>query len=622
MEEREAARITARFLSQASSAVFAFSEKLSSSRYLRYFIIALLPVLVFLQYPADKVDYDLWWHMALGKHYITHGTMTIDHSIFSWTPTDAAWIYNTFLGSTAIYIFYHFLGGFGLWLLQSSIFIGVFISFLLFLRAAGQRLDINSVAVIAAVAFACSPACRYYKPELFSVLLFCWAAFIFFYVKTTRRKQFFYLYPLLFIFWVNLHGAFVVGLIFLAMVFVGELMNRIFYPRESFTYKELGHFGVAMILCLVATLLNPYGVDYLWSTYEGITSDINAEVNKKYILAYVSLWPYLKIRGFEYFSISLTAFITTFMFLSLLVLFIYDFIRRRSVDFALLFTSAALFWKGMDTVRATYFFIILFFFIFFYLLVCRLKWSRFFYKATLFSFLLIIFFMASVSYLNFRLTADNKWFGRGIDDFAPAKEVEFLKKYKMEGLLFNDYVIGGYLMWDLYPEYKVFIDPRCSPYVRKVMPAYMEFTTRTVSSADIRRFREEYPFDIVMLHYRQMALIFDFLRAEGDEWRLLYFEKNAAILIHKSLLPIIKTEAGNVNLGPVRFRNVKNPEILMNVFNFYVYLNPRAGRYIYNIFEKNISDHYRFKPQILAAMDIEIKNKEKALENKNMWIAP
>ncbi|MDI6743123.1 MAG: hypothetical protein QMD11_10360, partial [Smithella sp.] len=507
-------------------------------------------------------------------------------------------------------------------LLQSSIFIGVFIAFLLFLHRACLRLDINSVVIIAAVAVACSPACRYYKPELFSVLLFCWTAFIFFYVKTTRRKHFFYLYPLLFVFWVNLHGAFVVGLIFLAMVFIGELMNRIFFPRESFTYKELGHLGVAIILCLVATLLNPYGVNYLLSTYEGITSDIYAEVNKKYILAYASLWPYLKIRGFEYFSISLTALITTLMFLSLLILFIYDFTRKRTVDFALLITSTALFWKGMETARATYFFIILFFFIFFYLLVYRLKWSHFINKATFFSLLIFVFFMASVSYLNFRLTTDNKWFGQGIDNFAPVKEVEFLNKYKMNGRVFNDYVIGGYLMWNLYPEYKVFIDPRCSPYVRKVMPDYMEFTTKAVSSEDIRRFREKYPFDIVMLHYRQMALIFDFLKAEGDEWRLLYFEKNAAILIHKSLLPIIQTEAGNVNLGPLRFKNVKNPEILMNVFNFYVYLDPRAGRYIYDIFEKNISDSYKFKPQILAAMDIEIKNKEKALENKKMWIAP
>lgn len=622
VEEHNAAKIARDYLSRVSLSFFAFSEKLSSSQYLRYFIIALLPVLVLLKYPADRVDYDLWWHMALGKYYVTHHTMTINHSIFSWTPTDPSWIYNTFLGSSAIYLFYNVMGGFGLWLMQNLVFLGVFLSFLLFLRLVRQRLDINSVVIIAAIAIACSPSCRYYKPELFSLLLFSWTAFIYYYVKVTRKIHLFYIYPLIFVLWVNLHGAFVVGLVFLAMAFVGEMINRIVFPRESFTNREWGHLGMAIVLCLVATLVNPYGVDYLLSTYEGITSDIYAEVNKKYILAYVSLWPYLKLKGLDFFNLSLTVYIMTFMFLVVICLFVYEAVKNRSCDFASLIIGVALYWKGMDTARATYFFIIIFFFIFFYLLIYRLKWRHFFNKATIFSLLIFIFFIANVSYLNIRLTTDNKWFGQGLDSFAPVKEAEFLKKYKMDGLLFNDYVIGGYLMWDLYPEYKVFIDPRCSPYIRNVLPEYMVFTNKTVNREDIRRFREKYPFDIVMLHYRQMSLIFDFLRAEGEEWRLLYFEKNAAILIHKSLLPIIKTEAGNVNLSPRRFKNVKNPEILMNVFNFYVYLNPRAGRYIYDIFRENISDCYKFKRPILETMDREIKNKEMALENKNMWITP
>jgi len=202
------------------------------------------------------------------------------------------------------------------------------------------------------------------------------------------------------------------------------------------------------------------------------------------------------------------------------------------------------------------------------------------------------------------------------------KEVAFLKKYKIEGPIFNDYVIGGYLMWNLYPDYKVFIDPRCSPYIKQVIPDYLEFTTKRVNIEDIRSFREKYPFKLVILHYRQMALIFDFLKAEGDEWRLLYFEKNAAILMHKSLLPLIKSEIGSVNLSPLRFSRVKNPDVLINVFNFYVRLNPEAGRYIYGVFKNNVSDFYKFKQEMLSAMDFDIKNREKELQYKKMWLSP
>jgi hypothetical protein len=182
-------------------------------------------------------------------------------------------------------------------------------------------------------------------------------------------------------------------------------------------------------------------------------------------------------------------------------------------------------------------------------------------------------------------------------------------------------VIGGYLTWALYPDYKVFIDPRGGLYNNQVFPDYMEFTMRRVTRDDIRRFREKYPFKIAILHYRQMALIFDFLQS-GDEWRLLYFEKNAAILIHKSLLPVIQTTAGNESLSPVRFKHVRNPEILINVFNFYVRLDPKAARYIYYVFKRNVSDYFKLKNDILTAMDSEIRVKENELRERARWLSP
>jgi hypothetical protein len=275
----------------------------------------------------------------------------------------------------------------------------------------------------------------------------------------------------------------------------------------------------------------------------------------------------------------------------------------------------------METSRACYFFPVAFFFIFFYLLICRLKLKSIPVRTIIFSLLVFVFFFVSISYFNIRYYTDSKWFGAGLDNFVPVKEVAFLKKYHLEGPIFNDYVIGGYLLWDLYPDYKVFIDPRGGLYRNQVFPDYMEFTTKRVTSEDMHRFTKKYPFKIAIIHYRHLDLIFSFLRA-GDEWRLLYFEKNAAILIHKSLLPAIRTEMGNVNLNPLRFKDVRNPDVLLNVFNFYVRLDPKAGRYIYIVFKKNISDYYKQKPDILQLMDMDIRIKEKEFQEKASWLSP
>ena len=158
------------------------------------------------------------------------------------------------------------------------------------------------MTIIAAIGIACSMACRYYKPELFSVLFFSWTVFIFFYIKITRRKFLFYLYPLIFAFWVNLHGAFIVGLVFLAMAFTGEILNRIFFPRESFTTEELVHFGIACILSGAATLLNPYGMDYLLSLLPTMMITIDSKaILGLYKQIYFSLYKSLAVfKGYGY----------------------------------------------------------------------------------------------------------------------------------------------------------------------------------------------------------------------------------------------------------------------------------------------------------------------------------
>jgi hypothetical protein len=615
---------------------FAISETFSSSVYVKWLMIAFLPVLILLKYPVDIVDNDLWWQLAHGKYYLTHHTLKMDPSVFSWTPTDPTWIYNTCLGSIAVYLFYSFMGGFGLWLFQWLIFGGIFLAFYLFLRLLNRRLDITGVTVIAAIGIACYISCSYYKPELFSALLFSWIAFIYFYVRIKRKKYLLYLYPLIFAFWVNLHGAFLAGLVFLALAFAGEILNRIFFPGESFTVNELVHFGGACILSVAATLLNPYGVDYPISLFPTVMSSIGFKsyageygwLIANYVLANASLWPSLTEMGANYFSLSFSAWIMTLMILIIIGLAVYELIGKRSCDIAVLIISAALYWKGMETGRSSYFFSIIFFFVFFYYLTYRLKLEKFYGRTAVFFAAVFIFFFISIFWFTLRYNTHRNWFGQGIEEFAPVKEVAFLKKYKPDGLIFNDYAVGGYLIWALYPDYKVFIDPRGGLYRNQVFHDYFAFNSNPISSDDIRRFTGRYPFRIVIINYRAMSTILSFLR-EKDEWRLLYFEKNAVVLIHKSLLPSINAKVRKENhdpgslfnalINPVRFQDVRNPEILYNVFNIYIRINPAAGKYIRNIFKNNISDCYKPKEEFLKFMDRDIKSREQVNDNDSPY---
>jgi len=577
---------------------FSLSERMDSWTYLRWTLLALLPVLILLRYPVDQVDYDVWWQMALGKYYLTHHTLTVDHSIFSWTPADSGWVYNTFLSSIILYLAYQFMGGFGLWMVQWMVFAGIFLAIYFCFRLIGQRFDVTSITLIAAVGMASSLSSSYYKPELFSMLLGCWWGIILLYVKITRNVKYFYYFPFIAVLWVNMHGVFALGIGAIVLIVIGEILNTILFPRESFSADELKHLITACLLSVAATLINPYGMEYLLSIYRVSVSEIYVMSNK-YIMAYVSLWSYL--TNFNIIAMireGQAALIMTLMALVMGGFFLYEFIHRRTCDFTALFINLALYWGSMRVARASYMFPLMFFFSFFYMLH-RLNIRNVTRKMTVFSLIIFFVFLLSTVYSTFRYSTDNKWFGAGLEEYAPVKEVEFVKKYKPEGPIFNDYLIGGYLLWALYPDYKVFIDPRLGPYYKTVAPDYWNLVEKPATENDINHLTRKYPFKTAIIHYRDLPLVFDFINAG---WRLLYFEKNAAVLVLPSVISRMSPEIQSVDLGPERFKDVKNPKVLLNVFTVYVNVNPKAGLMIYEIYRKNVSELYKLKSQHLRAM--------------------
>jgi len=590
----------------ARSDFFAFSERLSASRWVSFVLIALLPFLILLAYPVDRFDYDMWWQMTLGKYYIDHHTLVIDHSIFSWTPADSGWIYNTCLGSIVIYLIYSLAGGFGLWAFQWVIFLGIFLAFYVFLRVVQQRLDATSITWIALIGITFSVSCSYYKPELFSPLILAWMGTIYVYIKMTRRKYFFYIYPFIFAVWVNLHGGFILGFCFLACIAAGDLFNIIFFPKKSFSRNEVVHLWVASFFSLLASFINPYGIHYHLGILNAALTETYA-VTSRNVQAYVSLWPHfqdvMNMDSVAFFKMGQVALIMAGMLISLLGLFVYDFVKNKRCDFSILFLTLATFWGSMEAVRAIYMFPLVFFFSFFFLLR-RLNLTWVSARLTVISLLIFIILSFNLIYFTFRYHVGHQWFGAGLENYAPVEEVAFLKKFHLEGPIFNDYLTGGYLLWALYPDDKVFIDPRLVPFAKTVAPDYWRLMSKPATPEDIRNFTKQYPFKTAILHYREMPLIFDFLKAG---WRLIYFEKNAAVLVDPSVLSRIPQGVQGVDLGPMRFQEVTDPLTLLNVFSLYVNVYPQAGTTIYEIYRKNVSDCYKPKTEHLRIMEDDLK---------------
>jgi|WetSurMetagenome_2_1015567.scaffolds.fasta_scaffold20858_2 hypothetical protein len=596
------------------------SLTLSENGLVTSLFIVLFVILSFLYFPSwGGGDYDMWWHFALGKYYISHHTMKVNHALFSWTPADPNWHYNTWLGSTVAYLCYAAAGGFGLWLFQWIIFAGIFLFLLSFVRSTQGQLDINAISLIFMTVIVEGLSLLFPKPELFTPLFFVALIYVFFSIKRDKLSpRYFYLYPIMFVVWVNLHGGFIIGLGIVSILLITECFNYIFVRQNAIPARGLFHLGCSLLFICLACLLNPDGWVYPWDTitvnfpiFKHIAGGRGAVSSS--LIAYLPVWPYLlHPNKLNWWTAGWVMILILFLFFTASFA---AFKRKRFLDMSLLFLNPFLFYYGMNTVRACIFFPTFAFFSIIYTIEKAdiiLKVKRF----TLFSITLFLF-LGSIVLIKLTETTSFNYFGTNLEETIPVKEVEMIKKWKLPPPLFNDYVSGGYMIWAMYPEYKVFIDSRAKPYdTTHVWEDYTE-VMENPTKENIQKIQSKYPFRVMLINLLYIDTITGILDNAGDEWRLLFLDKNAAIFVHKSVLPGLGEEVlRSINMDPLRFRDVKSPETLSNLFLIYVNWASGHGITIRDIYNQNVSNFYRYKEQQLTTMD-EIIHEKIAMEKES-----
>ena len=567
------------------------------------FVILILAVLLY--YPSRTEDYDIWYHLKFGEHFVKNLTFKLDHSMFSWTPADPNWRYGIWLGSSVLYMAYKMFSVYGLYIVQWLIFAAIILLYWIFIKVIGDSLDINHIASLMLVFIALNLTAIYIKPELFTTLFFTLALFIYFYTKFTS-KNLFLIYPILLFVWVNTHGGYLTGLIFISIVLAGEVFNYFFLKMNQLTGRLLKYLTISVIASYFAVIFNPYGLDY----HIGI---IKSLITKEYmgyamqVYAWIDMWRYLFPKTEFAYRFVDTAWALVIMLTSFSVLSIYLYTKKKFFDITIILLSVVFFNIGMNAARVTIFLPLIWMFSMLYILkkADALNIKRKFAPVALMVFFVMALYISDLAIINLE---DRSWFGSNLEADAPVKEVEFVKKNKLPGPIFNDYLIGGYLIWAMYPDYKVFIDPRYGPYWKEVGPDYFELL-ENMNVESLKKFTSKYPFKIVLLHMRDWNLIFLFLSL--PEWRLLYFDKTAVVIAHKSVIPQLRQEALSTDMGTQRFRDVTNPMILDDLFGFYINVDPVPAREILDIYKNNVSVFFRFKGLKILEMENIIKLKER-----------
>jgi len=545
-----------------------------------FFILTIIIILIYIafRFAEPIADGDYFFHLAYGKYFLENKTIIPDHSIYSWIPVNKSEIYCAWTGEILFYLLHRLTGLTGIFVIRYLCVLATVILILLY--AIKLKRHKNPLIWLYIVIFILSSySGTYHKPELFSFLFINLLVFLYFTLKLSinsgkENYRILYLFPIIMLVWVNTHGVFLFAMIFLFLSLLGEVINYYFFSEnlmaESSGKKTeenkneiepkdkhkssllLKHLAINFLLSGICLFITPYSYHYILNLLTDIFTKKRA-LDQAFNMAYVSP---LKDTS----SPNHTIEIFVFMCAVLLFTLIYSAVKEKKVDFSIILTNVFFCYLFTKFGRTTYLWppVCIYSILYLqkdYLWPEKIKKLRIVFQTAV--ILYFLFFSLRGIYECYNQPFLYRWPGFGICYQNPVAETEFLKKYKPGITLFNDYDTGAYLMWELYPEYKVSLDARAFPYIG-FYPDYARF----IYGIEFDTFIEKYPFDVAMIGLRYQQCVLNFLASPS--WKPVFYGPTAVIFVKKDLELPEEVE----NFMPDRFKDLKSIDKLVEVYAF------------------------------------------------------
>ncbi|RIL08687.1 MAG: hypothetical protein DCC75_08280 [Proteobacteria bacterium] len=229
-------------------------------------IIAVISVLK-LGLERFAMDPGVGWHLATGRWISENAAIPKSEPFLHYTE-GRKWISDQWLSDLLMFGLYKL----GSWPLLYSLFVTLyFLTFLLVLyRGLSSQRNISLLAVTfgSFFAFKAGQVHLILRPVILSFVMFATLYVGVLKVKERAADQrlpgwWFLVLPLLFALWANLHPSFSLGLAVLGLLCVTESLEVL--SRGGGVIRKLGPLVILLMVCLAATLLNPYGVSLHYS---------------------------------------------------------------------------------------------------------------------------------------------------------------------------------------------------------------------------------------------------------------------------------------------------------------------------------------------------------------------
>lgn len=487
---------------------------------------------------AEKIDLttaDLGRHLQNGKWVVeNHFNLSsfnspVHENFYSYTNQDFPVVNHHWGAGVIFFEIYKFAGFGGLSLFYILLALATFSIF--FLIAKGES-NFTVAAILSLFLLPLMAERREIRPEIFSCFL---AALYLWALWAWRRKKLavsrLYILPVFMIFWVNLHVYFFLGLFLIGTYWLVETAGLIFakLSDEEFLEKARGvkNLTAVLILSILAAFLNPFG-------WKGLIYPLQIFRNYGYtIVENKSVW-FVENYGIVNSNFMLIKAVLILMLLSFFLIFI---INKKKISVPYLIFAVFFGTIGWLAIRN---FTLLGFFA---LPILALNFENIFTpgqkdnppaKENGLAVMYIIILIVAI-FANYQFVSPHSG-NRGVG-LLPENEgvAEFIQKENIKGPIFNNYDIGGYLIWNLPAGEKVFVDNRPEAYPDSF---FSEVYKPMQENPDIfKKIDQQYNFNMVVFSAGDITPWgMNFLKVikEDPDWTKVFEDNYAVVYLKKN----------------------------------------------------------------------------------------
>lgn len=478
-----------------------------------FLIVFIILCLYFLHpIPLQGPNVDLGHHLLLGKTIVDTGKVP-DINLFSYTYPNYQFVNSQWLSEVIYYLWYSLFNYNGL------ILLGLFLittAFYFVLTAENFKNSLFPVLITALIYLQIIIDRTEIKPELFSLLLLSLFLYILYRYREKHTKLI-YLLPALELLWVNFHIYFFVGSVVVTLFLVDAFVAR----KDKLKSKRLLTLFAVTLSTNFVTIFNPNFI-------KGAT----------YPLFVLGNYGYQVIENLNFFAAyKLYPDITFIYFIvSAFLLWVGLVVFRKKIKPVGILLSAFFTFMGFFAVRDFPLFAFGTFIPLTNVIALTIESisKRNGVRNIQVIKIAILVLVCVVVLPTVKWSIDLHGLGLGVTDNAYAA-INFFKQNDLKGPIYNNYNIGNYLEYFLYPGERVFVDGNPEEYPKEFFESvyYPAENSYTI----FEQISKKYNFNVIFYeHKNQTQNINQLLNklVQSDQWKMVYLNSSIIIFVRNS----------------------------------------------------------------------------------------